>query len=195
MKSTLISALIFSLAIIPACKGKDQQTARRSQYTMNKQEASMVTIASKDDQLSKPDTSISKPSAKAKADTTKTMVKSTWLSPDKGIGPIKELKLSPIDTSMVTKGHAIFQSQCIVCHTLDSKKIGPALRTITNDRPPEFIMNMILNTDQMEKKNPEVKKLISQYGTYMSVLDFKQDQARQILEYLRWESTQPPLKK
>ncbi len=118
--------------------------------------------------------------------------KSTYISPDKGIGPIKEIKLGPIDTSLVSKGQAFFQGQCVTCHQLDKKKIGPPLRTVTKDRPPEFIMNMLLNTDQMEKKDPEVKKLIAQYGTYMSVLDIKQEQARQLLEYLRWAAQQPP---
>jgi cytochrome c len=134
---------------------------------------------------------VSKPAKEAVKDTSKT----TYISPDKGIGPIKELKLGPIDTSMVTKGEQIFKSQCMTCHMLDKKKIGPPMRSVTRDRPPEFIMNMILNTDEMEKKNPEVKKLIEQYGVYMSVLDISKDQARQILEYLRWAAQQPPDKK
>jgi cytochrome c len=136
----------------------------------------------------KDDPAKSKKSTEVKEDT----AKFHYISPDKGIGPIKELKLGPIDTSMVTKGEQIFKSQCTACHMLDKKKIGPPLRSVTKDRPPEFIMNMILNTDEMEKKDPEVKKLIDQYGVYMSVLDISKDQARQILEYLRWAAQQPP---
>jgi mono/diheme cytochrome c family protein len=104
---------------------------------------------------------------------------------DKGIGPIKELKLGPIDEELAEKGKAIFTKKCTVCHQLDSKKIGPPLRDVVNQQTPEFIMNMILNTDQMEKKDPTVKKLIAQYQTYMSVLDLNKDQARSVLEYLR----------
>ncbi len=126
----------------------------------------------------------------------KDIVKTSYLSPDKGIGPIKELKVGPIDTTLVSKGKALFNGQCVICHQLDKKKIGPPLRTVADDRPPEFIMNMLLNTDEMQKKDPEVKKLIAQYGgVLMSVTDIKQDQARQLLEYLRWEAKQPPSNK
>jgi cytochrome c len=120
--------------------------------------------------------------------------KTTYLSPDKGIGPITELKLGQIDTSLVAKGKTFFQGQCVACHQLDKKLIGPPLRNVSNERPPEFIMNMLLNTVEMQKKDPEVKKLIGQYGTLMSALVIKQDQARQLLEYLRWAATQPPVK-
>ncbi len=75
---------------------------------------------------------------------------------------------------------------------LDSTKIGPPLRPVTTQRPPEFIMNMLLNTDQMEKKDPEVKKMISQYGTFMTVQSLTQDQARALLEFLRQAATQAP---
>jgi cytochrome c551/c552 len=119
-----------------------------------------------------------KPKAKADAKT----------GEDKGIGPIKELKLGPIDDKMVADGQLLFSKKCTVCHQLDSKKVGPALRDVANQQAPEFIMNMILNSGEMEKKNPYIKKLIAQYQTYMSGLDLNKDQARSVLEYLRSEA-------
>lgn len=127
-----------------------------------------------------------------KAEAEKSPAKSTLISPDKGIGPIKEIKLISIDTALAAKGEAIFQEQCISCHLLDKKKIGPPLRDVIEQRPPEFIMNMMLNTDEMERKDPEIKKLIAEYGTYMSILDINKDQARQILEYLRRAAKESP---
>ncbi len=106
---------------------------------------------------------------------------------DKGIGPIKEVKLGPIDEKLVAQGEKLFAAKCTVCHQLDTKKIGPTLRDVTKQETPEFIMNMMLNTDQMERKNPHVKKLIAQYQTYMTILDLSQDDARALLEYLRSE--------
>ncbi len=104
---------------------------------------------------------------------------------DKGIGPIKEVKLGPIDDKLVARGEKLFTDKCTVCHLMDTKKIGPPLRDVAKQQTPEFIMNMMLNTDGMEKKDAYVKKLISQYQTYMTILDLSNDDARALLEYLR----------
>jgi len=115
----------------------------------------------------------------------KTESKSALISDDKGIGPIKNIKLGPVDSTMAAEGNTLFQKYCVTCHELDKKKLGPPLRDVTDRRLPEFIMNMILNTDQMQKKDPEVKKMIDQYQVYMSVLVLNEKQARELLEYLR----------
>jgi len=125
---------------------------------------------------------------------TKAVEKSTYVSPDKGIGPIKEIKLEAIDTTMATRGEELYGSKCVTCHLLDKKKLGPPLRNVVNDRPPEFIMNMMLNTDEMEKKHDEVKKLIEQYMVYMTPQELTQKQARDILEYLRIAAENKPEK-
>lgn len=110
-----------------------------------------------------------------------------YISPDKGIGPVKELKLGPIDTVMAERGKKLYNEKCTTCHLMDKKKLGPPLRTVTKNRPPEFIMNMMINTDEMEKKDAEVKKMIDEYQVYMTVLDITEKQARDLLEYLRQE--------
>ncbi len=139
----------------------------------------------------------SKSDPPAKADTTKTKsgvskAKSTLISDDKGIGPIKEIKLGAIDTALVSKGAELFKSKCVTCHLLDKKKLAPPLRDIVKQRTPEFIMNMIINTEEMQKKDAEVKKLIDEYQTYMTILDLNKDQARSLLEFLRESSEHPP---
>ena len=69
---------------------------------------------------------------------------------NKGIGPIKELKLeSTIDQELATSGEELFNSSCTVCHRIDAKFIGPELQGVTQRRSPEWIMNLILNTEYM----------------------------------------------
>ena len=109
---------------------------------------------------------------------------------DRGIGPIKTIKLDSINSDLVEKGRLLFTQKCTVCHQLDTKKIGPPLRDVAKRETPEFIMNMTLNPTGMEAKDPIVKKLISQYQTYMSISGITQDQARALLEYLRWANEQ-----
>ncbi len=104
---------------------------------------------------------------------------------DYGIGPIKEVKLGPVDVKMAQKGHDLFNNKCLLCHDLDQKKIGPPIRNITKTRTPEYIMNLLLNTVQMQKEDPVVKDLITIYKVPMTPPDFTPEQARSVLEYLR----------
>ena len=110
----------------------------------------------------------------------------TGLSKDKGIGPVKELKLGPVNQKLANDGKSVFTAKCAVCHSLDQKVIGPPLRNEIKSRTPEFIMNMILNPTGMEKSDPVIKELHKKYiATPMTDQGFTEDQARSLLEYLR----------
>ena len=104
---------------------------------------------------------------------------------DYGIGPVKNLKLDPVDKDLAKKGSALFNSTCTACHGLDQKVVGPPLRNVTKDRTPEFIMNLLLNTVQMQQEDPIIKDLISTYKVPMTPPEFTNEQARSVLEYLR----------
>ena len=105
---------------------------------------------------------------------------------DQGIGPVKNVELGPINKKMVDDGKKIFIAKCIVCHEMDQKKVGPPLRNVTKDRTPEFIMNLLVNSVQMQKENPIVKDLLKKYNNVpMPDPVLTQAQARTILEYLR----------
>jgi mono/diheme cytochrome c family protein len=102
-----------------------------------------------------------------------------------GIGPVKSVTLGAIDKNLVDKGKGIFDMKCVACHKFDSKLVGPPLKDITKRRKPEWIMNMILNPEQMTKEDPTAKQLFGQYLTQMTFQDVTQDDARAILEYFR----------
>ncbi len=105
---------------------------------------------------------------------------------DNGIGPIKEkLNLGPIDPKMVKEGKALFETKCVSCHKLDEKLVGPAQRDVVERRSPEYIMNMILNPDEMLNKHPEAKKMLAIYKTRMTFQNVTKEDARKILEYFR----------
>jgi mono/diheme cytochrome c family protein len=102
-----------------------------------------------------------------------------------GIGPVKEIKLAEIDKQLVDKGKQIFETKCLSCHKFDSRLVGPPLRGVTQKRKPEWIMNMILNPQQMTQENKAAKELFAQYLIQMTFQDVSQDDARAILEYFR----------
>jgi len=102
-----------------------------------------------------------------------------------GIGPVKEVKLGPIDKNLVEKGKTIFDTKCASCHKFDTRLVGPPLQGVTKNRKPEWIMNMILNPQQMTQENPAAKELFATYLVQMVFQDVSQDDARAILEYFR----------
>jgi mono/diheme cytochrome c family protein len=110
---------------------------------------------------------------------------------DKGIGRIKMVSLGPIDPKLVSSGLKIFNRSCTSCHLLDAPISGPALRSEVSSRSPEFIMNMLVNTAEMEAKDPIVKESIHRYGgSEMPATGLDSAKARAILEYLRMAAAQ-----
>lgn len=104
---------------------------------------------------------------------------------EKGIGPVKQVTLGSVDKALGERGRVIFEQKCVACHKIDSKLVGPPLKGVTQRRKPEWIMNMILNPEQMTKENTTAKQLFGQYLTQMTFQNVSQDDARAILEYFR----------
>ena len=106
---------------------------------------------------------------------------------NKGIGPIKSLALgAEIDQKMVTHGADVYKRMCTACHRLDKKFIGPAPKNILDRRSPEWVMNMILNPEEMTKKDPLAKALLIEFnGSPMANQGLTEEDARAVLEYFR----------
>jgi mono/diheme cytochrome c family protein len=106
---------------------------------------------------------------------------------DKGIGPVTSVTLAPeINQEMAARGEEIYQKMCTACHKPTERFIGPAPKGILQRRTPEWVMNMILNPDQMVKEDPIAKKLLMEYnGSPMANQNLTEEQARDVLEYFR----------
>jgi len=106
---------------------------------------------------------------------------------NKGVGPITSLTLNDeIDQAMATQGEDIFKKMCTACHRVDKKFIGPAPTGIMKRRTPEWIMNMILNPDEMVQKDPLAKELLIEFnGSPMANQNLSEEDARAVLEYFR----------
>jgi len=103
---------------------------------------------------------------------------------DKGIGPINNVVLNHhVDKQMSASGRNIFEAKCSACHKMGKRFIGPSLDSVTTRRSPEWIMNMILNPEQMVKENDTAKKLLMEYISPMANQSLTEDEARSILEY------------
>ncbi len=105
----------------------------------------------------------------------------------KGVGPIKSVTLDPeIDQTMAAKGKEVYDQMCLACHRVGKKFIGPPPNGILDRRTPEWVMNMILNPQEMVQQDPLAKDLLQEFnGSPMSNQGLTEDQARAILEYFR----------
>jgi len=106
---------------------------------------------------------------------------------NKGIGPVTSVTLeAEVDQKLAEEGKTIYANMCMACHKPDQKFIGPAPKGIFERRSPEWIMNMILNPEQMIKEDPIAKKLLMEFnGAPMANQNLTESQARAVLEYFR----------
>jgi cytochrome c551/c552 len=105
----------------------------------------------------------------------------------KGIGRFKEVTLThPLDEDLIAKAQLIYNAKCFACHKLTSEKlVGPGWKGVTDRRSPEWIMNFITNTQVMLDKDLEAQSLMVTCVVRMPNQDLTDEQARQMLEFMR----------
>lgn len=106
-----------------------------------------------------------------------------------GIGPVdEEITIDEIDPELAKEGMRVFDMKCGACHKMDERYVGPPLGGIMNARSPAYVMNMILNPEEMLEKHPVAKSLDAEYPTRMTNQQLTREKARAVVEYLAQES-------
>ncbi|MFN0181796.1 MAG: c-type cytochrome [Gemmatimonadales bacterium] len=106
-----------------------------------------------------------------------------------GIGPITEvLVLADVDPNLVKQGEALFQVKCTACHKIAERYVGPPLNDVLSKRSPTYVMNMMLNPNEMVERHPVAKQLLGEYMTLMANQSLTVEESRAILEYLRTQT-------
>lgn len=105
----------------------------------------------------------------------------------KGIGPVQSITIpAEIDQNMAALGKQVYDSKCLACHKPTEPFIGPAPVGILERRAPEWVMNMILNPEEMVQKDPLAMELLKEFnGSPMLDQNLTETEARQVLEYFR----------
>lgn len=106
---------------------------------------------------------------------------------NKGIGPISSYSFSPeVNTTLSEQGKGIYNSKCTACHMANQRMIGPALSGVYERRSPEWVLNLLLNTDEMLKKDPITIALLKEHNNaIMNNQNLSEDEAKAVAEYLR----------
>lgn len=157
-------ALLFSLLLI-SCGGKED---KKEGFSLDRSKAS-------------------EQSSEASTETNEVPPSQRITLDEKGVGQIKEITLDPqIDTEMAAAGEAIFKSNCMACHKIDKRFIGPSPKGILERRSPEWIMNMILDPKLMTEQDRCAKDLLIEFnGAAMANQNLTVEETRSILEYFR----------
>lgn len=102
-----------------------------------------------------------------------------------GIGPYQKISLSQINDSIMQTGKKLFDKNCSSCHTMEYKNSGPDLSNILERRTPEWIMNYMMNLDEMKLKDSISVNLDKKYNSNCKIIIKNENEAFSILEYFR----------
>ncbi len=108
--------------------------------------------------------------------------------PKRGEGKFDEtnVHVEGLDAAMADRGKAIAETKCFSCHkTTDEKLVGPGWHGVTERRTPYWIMNFITNPDPMIDKDPEVQAQLELCLVRMPNQNLAENEAREILEFMR----------
>lgn len=105
-----------------------------------------------------------------------------------GIGPVTEPVHfdDELDQEMINKGRNIYEMKCEMCHNMQGRMVGPELGTVLERRSGEFVMNFILNPSGMVREHPVGQEMLREYMTAMPFQNVQEDEARAIVEFLRY---------
>lgn len=90
-----------------------------------------------------------------------------------------------INGAMAAGGLEVFNMKCSACHKYEERYVGPSLGDVTDKRTPEYVMNMILDTETMIDNDDTVRCLMQEYLMRMPNQSVDEKDARNVLEHLR----------
>lgn len=100
----------------------------------------------------------------------------------------------PSAAQNLENGKALFESQCVSCHTIDKKTIGPALKDVHTRRDEAWLLKWVRNSGEVIKSgDPYAVKLFKEYNNVAmnSFENFKDEDIKDILAYIKEEGAKP----
>ena len=91
-------------------------------------------------------------------------------------------------------GEKLFNANCVSCHAINEKIVGPALKDVHTRREEKWLVSWIKNSQKMIKSgDPIATQLNTEYnGLVMTSFEQLSDnQIKSIIEYVKAESTKP----
>jgi len=106
--------------------------------------------------------------------------------PNRGLGKHDNIDVSKFDPAMAAAGKKVAEVKCTSCHKpTEEKLVGPGWKGVTTRQTPHWIMNFISNPDPMIDVDPELQKQLELCLVRMPNQGLADNEAREILEYMR----------
>lgn len=102
--------------------------------------------------------------------------------------------LMPAAAQDVAAGQQIWDANCVACHAINDKVVGPALKDVTKRRSQDWLIKWIRNSQAMIKSgDPIAVQLAQEYnGQVMNAYEnLSDDEIKSVLAYIDQESSAP----
>lgn len=99
----------------------------------------------------------------------------------------------PDDLQTIQQGEALYKAQCQTCHELGRRKTGPALASVTDRLPLNWLLDFIDSPKRvLESGDDYANFLVTKYPLVMPDFDFlDREDKMAVLAYIRFESGAP----
>lgn len=102
-----------------------------------------------------------------------------------GVGRFSKSQIPVLNQTEADQGKLLYEKHCMACHSVGSeRKLGPGLKGITERRKPQWILNMMANTEEMLMKDPDAIALMEKYGARMITVKLEEKEYIQLLQYM-----------
>lgn len=101
------------------------------------------------------------------------------------------------DAAVVDAGKALFVGNCKVCHAVNEQVVGPALAKVYERRDINWIIAFVKNSQKVIKSGDSYAvDLYNKYNkTEMPTFDFKDEEIKSIVAYIKYETENPTVEK
>lgn len=112
--------------------------------------------------------------------------------PAKGSEPpapsAQNAEIAPTLSAEAFRGKDLFETQCVACHAVDQKLIGPALAGVDKRHSEEWLLKFIRNSQEMIKSGDPVALKLYEENNKLAMNSFEHlsdEQIRDILTYIK----------
>lgn len=99
----------------------------------------------------------------------------------------------PTDEAAINEGKTLFNNNCTVCHAINDRLVGPALKNVHERRDLAWLQQFIKNSQAVIQSGDDYAvNLYNEYNkTLMPAFDFSDEQIASIIGYIKSESAAP----
>ncbi|RJP26551.1 MAG: hypothetical protein C4520_00575 [Candidatus Abyssobacteria bacterium SURF_5] len=98
-----------------------------------------------------------------------------------------------LEEGSAARGKAIYEEKCASCHSIGGgPELGPDLQGVTQQRSTPWLIEFIMNPEEMFADDPLARQLLEEWQIRMPDMDVEYEQAVDLLAYIQTASETAP---